>query len=103
MEYLDKTQVIVNDVVKMVKQIKKAKDTAEISTLERECVKAIQIAQMQFGYVTRDLQAAVNQRRAELREEVNARALSILSPKKEAKKETEDKKASKKKTAKKGK
>lgn len=100
MEYLDKTQVIVDDIVKMVKQISKAKTVDEISTLEVKCVKAIQIAQMQFGYVTRDLQAAVRARREELRDASRARVEKALADLNKVLEETEPKaEAPKKKKA----
>lgn len=67
MEYLKKTKVIVDDLVKNVKKISKCNDSREISQLEVSCIKQLQLAHMQFGYVSRDIRNAVLSRRAAIR------------------------------------
>lgn len=67
MEYLNKTKVIVDDLVKNVEKISKCNDSREISRLEVSCIKQLQLAHMQFGYVSRDIRNAVLSRRAAIR------------------------------------
>lgn len=67
MEYLKKTKVIVDDLVKNVEKISKCNDSREISQLEVSCIKQLQLAHMQFGYVSRDIRNAVLSRRAAIR------------------------------------
>lgn len=103
MDNLNKTQAIVDDIKKKLEAAKKTEDPHSLSVLERECVKAAQIAHMQFAYITRDIFTVVNKRRTELR--MAAHQVAPATPKKPENVKNTPKKARenvKKRKAKKG-